>query len=149
MSKPSALLFMALPSLGCFVSRAQQFPLTKLDSLRTALTTTHRTLGSLAISPEGKVVYSRAFGSAQLVQQMPATSTAHYRAGSLRKLFTAKLVLQPLEENNLTLSTLRATLFLALPNAQNILIDQLLSPHSGLYSFPCGPAYTQCGKVGH
>jgi D-alanyl-D-alanine carboxypeptidase len=121
---------------------AQTLNTAKLDSLLTALATNNKMMGSLAISHEGKVVYSHAFGSAQLAPPVLATPATHYRVGSISKMFTAVMVMQLIEEKKLTLSTPLATFFPELPNAQTITIDQLLSHRSGLHNITSDPNFT-------
>ena len=135
------LALASLLSLGTLASQAQTLNTAKLDSLLTALAANNKEMGSLAISQAGKVVYSRAFGAAQLAPNVPATPATHYRVGSISKMFTATMILQLIEEKKLTLATPLATFFPQLPNAKAITIDQLLSHRSGLHSFTSDPAY--------
>ena len=94
-------------------------------------------MGSLALSQADRVVYSHAFGNAQLAPAVPATPATRYRVDSVTKVLTAALIFQLIEEKKLTL----ATFFSQLPNAKSITIDQLLSHHSGLHSLTSDPAY--------
>ena len=125
--KTTFTLAVALLSLGTLASRAQTLNTAKLDSLLTSLATHNKMMGSLAISHEGKVVYSHAFGLAQVAPRVLATTATHYRVGSISKMFTATMIIQLIEEKKLALSTPLATFFPQLPNAQTITIDQLLS----------------------
>ncbi|RYY07055.1 MAG: class A beta-lactamase-related serine hydrolase, partial [Cytophagaceae bacterium] len=80
----TGLLGASLPA-----AHAQQVNTAKLDSLLTSLATTNKLMGSLAVSRAGQVVYSRAFGYAQLNPRIPATPATRYRVGSISKMFTA------------------------------------------------------------
>jgi D-alanyl-D-alanine carboxypeptidase len=131
-----------LLAFGSIAASAQSLNTAKLDSLLTALATNNKMMGSLAISHEGKVVYSHAFGAAQLAPPVLATPATHYRVGSISKMFTAVMVMQLIEEKKLTLSTPLATFFPELPNAQTITIDQLLSHRSGLHNITSDPNFT-------
>jgi D-alanyl-D-alanine carboxypeptidase len=132
----SVLLCAALPA-----AQAQSLNAAKLDSLLTSLAAHNKLMGSLALSHEGKVVYSRAFGYAQLTPKTPATPATRYRIGSISKMFTTVLILQLVEEKKLALTTKLATFFPQVPQASRITIDQLLSHHSGLHNFTNDPAY--------
>jgi D-alanyl-D-alanine carboxypeptidase len=137
----STLALAALLSLGTLASQAQTLNTAKLDSLLNSLAANNKRMGSLTLSHEGKVVYSHAFGQAQLASAVPATPATRYRVGSVTKVFTAALIFQLIEEKKLTLATPLATFFPQLPNAATITIDQLLSHRSGLHNFTSDPAY--------
>ncbi len=131
----------ALLALGSLAAPAQTLNTAKLDSLLTALGTHDKLMGSLALSHDGKVVYSRAFGYAQLAPKVPATPATRYRIGSITKMFTGVLIFQLIEEKKLALGTKLATFFPQVPNARDITIDQLLSHRSGIHNFTDDPAY--------
>lgn len=134
---------LALSSLS-LLSHAQSFNKAKLDSLLTTLASHDKAMGSLTISQNGAVVYSRAIGYESLngTTKTPATPSTHYRIGSVTKVFTATLIFQLIDEGKLTLDTPLATYFPQLPNAQRITIGQLLSHHSGLHSFTNDATYS-------
>lgn len=139
----SASLFVALLGLGSLTAQAQQLNTVKIDSLLNVLAAKDKMMGSLALSHNGKVVYSKAFGYAQLdgATKTPATTATRYRVGSISKTFTATMIFQLIDEGKLSLTTPLATFFPELPNAQKITIDHLLSHHSGLHSFTNDAAY--------
>jgi D-alanyl-D-alanine carboxypeptidase len=142
MHRPT-LALASLLSLGTLAAPAQTLNTAKLDSLLNSLAATNKLMGSLALSHEGQVVYSHAFGAAQVTgaASTPATLATRYRVGSITKVFTAAMIFQLIEEKKLTLDTKLATFFPQLPNAQAITIDHLLSHHSGLHSFTNDPDY--------
>jgi hypothetical protein len=65
MCKSFTLLSATLLSFSSIITQAQQLNTAKLDSLFNSLTSNKKMMGSLALSPNGKMVYSRAFGSLQ------------------------------------------------------------------------------------
>jgi CubicO group peptidase (beta-lactamase class C family) len=134
-------LLAALLGAATFTTQAQSLNTAKLDSLLTSLAANNKLMGSLALSHDGTVVYSHAFGAARLDPTVPATEATRYRIGSISKVFTATMIFQLIEEKKLTLDTKLATFFPQLPNAQAITIDQLLSHRSGLHSLTDDEAY--------
>ena len=138
--RATILLFLGL-GLSAPTIQAQQLNTAKLDSLVNGLAANNKMMGSLALSHDGQVVYSRAFGDAQVTPAMPAMPTTHYRVGSISKVFTATMIMQLVEEKKLALTTPLATFFPQLPNAATITIDQLLSHRSGLHSLTDDAAY--------
>ncbi|MGI4821659.1 MAG: serine hydrolase [Janthinobacterium lividum] len=140
-------LFLAgLLGVATLTAQAQQLNTAKLDSLLTTLGAHNKLMGSVMLSHDGKVIYSKAVGYAQLdgATKVPATADTRYRVGSLTKMFTATMIMQLIEEKKLTLATPLATFFPQLPNAKTITIDQLLSHRSGLHDFATGGA-----QLGH
>ncbi len=131
----------ALLALGSLAATAQTLNTAKLDSLLAGLAAHDKLMGSLALSHDGQVVYSRAFGYAQLAPKVPATPATRYRIGSITKVFTGVLIFQLIEEKKLALDTKLATFFPQVPNAKDITIDQLLSHRSGIHNFTDDPAY--------
>ena len=131
----------ALLALGSLAAPAQTLNTAKLDSLLDGLAAHDKLMGSLALSHDGQVVYSRAFGYAQLAPKVPATPATRYRIGSITKMFTGVLIFQLIEEKKLALGTKLATFFPQVPNARDITIDQLLSHRSGIHNFTDDPAY--------
>ena len=138
--RATLLLFFGL-GLSSLTAQAQQLNTAKLDSLLNGLAANNKMMGSLALSHDGHMVYSRAFGDAQLTPKIPVTPATHYRVGSISKVFTAAMIMQLVEEKKLALSTPLATFFPQLPNAATISIDQLLSHRSGLHSLTDDAAY--------
>jgi len=130
-----------LLAFGSLAAPAQTLNTAKLDSLLTSLATHNKMMGSLAVSRAGSVVYSHAFGYAELATKTPATPATRYRMGSITKMFTAVMIFQLIEEKKLALTTPLATFFPQLPQASTITIDQLLSHRSGLHSLTNDPAY--------
>ena len=131
----------ALLALGSFAASAQTLNTAKLDSLLSALETNNKLMGSLALSHDGQVVYSRAIGEARLTPPTPATPATRYRIGSITKVFTAVMIFQLIEEKKLTLDTRLATFFPQVPNAKDITVDQLLSHRSGIHNFTNDPGF--------
>src|SRR5215813_13087251 len=58
---------------------------------------------SVAIVKDGQIVYLKAYGSARLEPNTPATSAMRYSIGSISKQFTAAAILLLQEEGKLSL----------------------------------------------
>lgn len=128
---------LSILTLGLLVTQAtaQTFQKAKLDSFFQALEKHDRFMGTINIEQQGKNIYSRSLGFADLEHQKKATETTEYRIGSISKTFTAVLVLQAVEEGKLTLDQYIDTFFPNLPNADTISIRQLLQHKSGINNF--------------
>lgn len=115
----------------------------KLDSLLNILAEKNKAMGSLTISKNGTVLYSRAIGFSIISEKEItfATEKTKYRIGSISKLFTATMIFQIIEEGKLTLTTTLDKFFPKLPNANKITISNLLNHRSGLHNFTADPDY--------
>jgi D-alanyl-D-alanine carboxypeptidase len=115
----------------------------KLDSLLNILAEKNKAMGSLTISKNGSVVYSRAIGYSFISdkEKLSATEKTKYRIGSISKMFTATMIFQLIEEGKLDLTTTLDKYFPELPNASIITISNLLNHRSGLHNFIADPDY--------
>ena len=124
-------------------SQSQDLNIAKLDSLIDLLAQSNKAMGSVAISKEGKVLYSRAIGfsGTKNGKKVPANTYTKYRIGSITKMFTAVMIMQLIEEKKLTLNTPLSKFFRKIPNAKNITIEHLLKHQSGIFNFTSDPEY--------
>lgn len=120
---------------------AQQLNTAKLDSLFTVLESNDKYMGSIAISENGKILYTKTIGKTDLLLNKKATAATKYRIGSISKMFTSCLIFKAVEENKLTLNKTIDTYFPSVPNASKITIGNLLNHRSGLYNFTNSDEY--------
>lgn len=115
----------------------------KLDSLFNILIEKNKGMGSLSLSKNGTVLYSRAIGYSFIsgMEKISATEKTKYRIGSITKMFTATMIFQLIEEGKLNLTTTLDKYFPKLPNADKITISNLLNHRSGLHEFTDDPDY--------
>jgi CubicO group peptidase (beta-lactamase class C family) len=136
-------LVIAFVHLLVFGASSQQLNTPKLDSLFSALADNDRAMGSVAISKNGKVLYSRAIGfsSLEAATRVLATENTKYRIGSITKTFTTVLIFQLIEEGKLSLTTTLDKFFPTVQNAKIITISNLLGHRSGIHNFTDDPDY--------
>src|SRR5665647_795767 len=123
---------------------AQNFDKAKMDQLFDVLAQKEKAMGSITLSKNGNVIYSRAIGYSSITDagKQPSTSLTKYRIGSISKMFTTTMIFQLVEEGKLKLSATLDTYFSKLPNANKITIANLLNHHSGLHNFTNDPEYS-------
>ena len=123
---------------------AQNLNKAKLDSLFDALSNHQKSMISVAISKNGKLVYENAVGYRLIndQQKIPATADTRYRIGSITKMFTGTMIFQLIEAGKLSLDTKLDIYFPQIPNAAQITIAQMLSHHSGIHNFTVDSNYT-------
>lgn len=106
----------------------------KLDQFLDRLAEKNRAMGSLTIARDGKVLYNRAIGYAQVdaTAKKPLTPASRFRIASIGKTHTAAMILQLVEERKLKLDDTLDQFFPQVPNAGKITIVQMLSHRSGV-----------------
>jgi len=132
------LLFISLFALPTFA----QHNTALLDSYFDALGANNKFMGSVAISQNGKVIYSKSVGYAYVETAKKLNSTTKFRIGSISKMFTAAMVFKAVEEKKINLTDNIGSYFPTVPNAPKITIAQLLNHHSGIHNFTDNEDYT-------
>ncbi|MCO6146674.1 serine hydrolase [Flavobacterium sp. NRK1] len=132
-------------ALACFFTIltvfAQAPDKTKLDQYFAALNANNKFMGSVAVSQNGKTVYSKSIGFADVEKGIKSNENTKFRIGSISKTFTSTLVLKAAEENKLKLTDKLEKYFPEIPNASKITIDNMLNHHSGIHNFTNDPEY--------
>jgi D-alanyl-D-alanine carboxypeptidase len=123
---------------------AQELNTRKLDSLFDLLAQKQKAMGSIAISRDGKILYTKAIGYSSITgtEQKPSTPLTRYRIGSISKMFTATMIFQLIEDKKLSLDATLGKWFPAVPNSDKITIANMLNHRSGIHSFTDNPDYT-------
>ena len=129
------VLFAMLLTLSLFMAgQAQTLDKAKLDQCFDRLAEKNKAMGSPVIAKDGKVLYTRAIGYAQVdaTTKKALTAANRFRIASITKTFTAVMILQLVEEGKLKLTDTLDKLFPQVPNAKKITILQILSHRSGI-----------------
>lgn len=127
---PIILVFLFAPFLF-----AQDFNKTKLDNYFNELAAHNKFMGSVAVSKEGKLIYTRSIGFANVDKQVKANENTKYRIGSISKTFTAALVFKAVEAGKIDLDQTIESFFPTFPKSNKITIEQLLNHSSGVRNF--------------
>lgn len=108
---------------------------TRMDSLLNYLNENNKFMGSLTIREGENVVFSKAYGFADVEKNIKADRFTRYKIGSISKTFTAVMVMQLIEEKKLTLQTKLNRFYPKMPNAEKISIYDLLHHRTGIVDF--------------
>lgn len=127
----TTLLICTLVQIGF----AQTFDKVKLDNYFNALEGNNRFMGSVAVSKNGEIIYTKSIGLSDVENNVKATENSKYRIGSISKSFTAVLILKAVEEKRLTLNQTIDKWFPTIKNAKTITLQHLLSHRSGIHNF--------------
>jgi CubicO group peptidase (beta-lactamase class C family) len=125
----------------CQLSYSQPLDSNKLDAYIEALNIHNKFMGSMVVSQNGKLLYTKSVGYADLEQELKANEESKYRIGSISKTFTTVLILGAVEENRLNLDQTIDEYFSSIPNAEKITIRQLLYHRSGIPNFTSDKTY--------
>jgi len=122
-------LFLSLNS-NCQNFRSEK----ELDNLFTSHFSANTPGCSALVSQNGKIIYEKAFGSANLELKVPAKPQTIFSLASITKQFTAISILQLVSQGKIALSDNVQKHIPDFP-ANNILIENLLSHTSGLKDY--------------
>ena len=61
-------------------------------------------MGSVAVSKNGELIYTKSIGYANIENNIKASEKTKYRIGSISKSFTAVLILKAIENQQLTIN---------------------------------------------
>jgi D-alanyl-D-alanine carboxypeptidase len=114
---------------------SQKLDTTKLDSLFKALEEKNLFMGSIAVSKNGNLIYSKSIGKADIASDKNLSFKTKYRIGSATKMFTSALVLKAIENKKTTLNQTINTFFPTIENSEKITIENLLKHRSGIADF--------------
>lgn len=114
---------------------SQTFDKTSLDNYFLALEKNNKFMGSVALSQNGKIIYTKQLGYADVDHKIKPNDNTKYKIGSISKTFTAVLIFKAIEENKLKLTDRIDFYFPTIQNAQKITISDLLYHRSGIHNF--------------
>lgn len=126
----TSLLIVSVTS--CF---SQTFNNQRIDSLFQILEKKDKFMGSIAVSENGKLLYTKAIGYSDVENLKKATVKTKYKIGSISKMFTASLIFKAIEENKLTLGQTLDSYYPQIENSKKITIENLLNHRSGIHNF--------------
>lgn len=130
--------------LGLFgTALTQTLDKAKLDKFFDVLAEKNKAMGSLTVSKNGTILYSRAIGYSQISgkDKKPSTIETKYRIGSITKMFTAVMIFQLIEEGKLKLTDTLDKFYPQVANAKKITIGNMLNHRSGIHSFTGDPDF--------
>lgn len=123
--------------LGVFFQTvfSQTFNSAKLDSFLNSLDENNKVMGSVAISKDGNIIYTKTIGFSDFENKIKADDNTKYKIGSIAKTYTAVVVLKAVEEKKLQLNQTIENYFPTIENAGIITIENMLYHRSGIYNY--------------
>jgi D-alanyl-D-alanine carboxypeptidase len=131
--RPDRFLLLLAAALSLSSPSARAAP-AKTERYIAEYTRQHDFHGAIAIARQGKVVYARSFGLANLAFKVPSTIETRYKIASITKLFTAALILQLRDRGELDLQKPIETYLpdYTGPAGGTVTLHQLLNHTSGI-----------------
>ena len=130
--------------LFCNLSFSQSIT-EQLDKLINTYSEYGKFNGSVLVANQGKVIFKKGFGIANMEWDIPNKPNTKHRLGSITKQFTAMLILQLAAENKLDLQAPITTYLPDYPKetGDKITIHQLLTHTSGIPNYTSFPDFFQ------
>ena len=124
---------------------AAQTSAAKIDEVLTLANKYRLFNGSALVAENGKVIYKKGFGLANMEWNIPNTPETRFRLGSITKQFTAALVLQLVEQGKIKLDGKISDYLPAYRKdvGEKVTIHQLLNHTSGIPSYTSQPGFFQ------
>src|SRR4051794_26370548 len=131
-----------MPAL-CLAPQARAEDVTsKIEEYMDAGVTLNRFSGSVLVTREGKVLFSKGYGLANAEHQVPNTPQTKFRIGSITKQFTAMAILILQERGKLAVEDRIGKYLDDAPEAwEGVTIHHLLTHTSGIHSYTADPEY--------
>ena len=90
---------------------------------------------AVLVSQNGKILYSKGFGYADIDGAVPVRTTTKFRIGSVTKQFTAAAILKLAEEGKISMDDKLSKFYPDFPRGDEITIHHLLTHVSGIHSY--------------
>ena len=104
---------------------SESFDSKKLDRYLETLENHHKFMGSVAISKNNEIIYTKTVGFQNIKDKTKADNNTVYSIGSISKTFTAVLVLKAVEQKKVSLNTTIDKFFPSIANAKKITVEAL------------------------
>jgi len=138
-----ALVACAIVLLAVQTSVVAQDKAAKIDEVMTAANKYRLFNGSVLVAENGKVIYKKGLGLAQMEWNIPNTTDTKFRLGSITKQFTSALILQLVDQGKVKLDAKLAEYLPAYRKdiGDKITVHQLLNHTSGIPSYTSLPGF--------
>ena len=108
-----------------------------IDAIGKEVITSGKSAGLvIAVAEQGRPVFIRGYGQASLEWQVPMSTDAVFRIGSITKQFAAAAILLLSEQGKLSIDDKLAKFFPDFPRASEVSVRQLLNHTSGIHNYP-------------
>lgn len=96
---------------------------------------------AVLISKDGKIIYNKGFGFADIGNKVPVTTDTKFRIGSISKQFISSSILKFQEEGKISIQDKLSKFIPDFPRGNEVTIHHLLTHTSGIHSFTDRPNF--------
>ncbi len=118
-----------------------------VDALFTDAITGDSPGAAVLVAQNGKIIYQKGFGFANLENRVPVTLETKFRIGSITKQFTAAAILKLQEAGLLSVQDTLSKFIPDYPRGNEVTIHHLLTHTSGIHSYTDKPNFLQTVTV--
>lgn len=122
-------------------------PETLVDALFTDATAGDTPGAAVLVAQNGKIIYQKGFGFANLEHRVPVTTETKFRIGSITKQFTASAILKLQDAGLLSVQDALSKFIPDYPRGSEVTIHHLLTHTSGIHSYTSKPDFIQTVTV--
>lgn len=126
---------------------AMPAPEALLDEIFTETTAGETPGAAVLVAQNGKIIYQKGFGFANLENRVPVTVETKFRIGSITKQFTASAILKLQEAGLLSVQDALSKFIPDYPRGSEVTIHHLLTHTSGIHSYTSKPDFIQTVTV--
>ncbi|HLP63867.1 serine hydrolase [Flavobacterium sp.] len=129
--------------LATFISSFAQTKAEKIDQLMSKYAEYEQFNGSVLVAEQGKVIFKKGYGKANMEWDIPNQSNTKFRLGSITKQFTSMLILQLFEQGKLKLDVPITAYLPDYPkkSGDKITIHHLLTHTAGVPNYTSFPNF--------
>jgi CubicO group peptidase (beta-lactamase class C family) len=121
---------------------------TLVDSLFTNLFKGDSPGAAVLVARDGKVLFEKGYGFADLAHDVPVTPETRFRIGSITKQFTAAAILKLQEEGRLSVHDKLSRFIPDYPRGDEVTVHHLLTHTSGIHSYTSKPGFIEFVTIG-
>jgi CubicO group peptidase (beta-lactamase class C family) len=112
-----------------------------VESLFTNRITRDSAGAAVLVAQDGKILFEKGYGLADVEQHVPVTAVTKFRIGSITKQFTAAAILKLQEQGKLSVQDKLAKYIPDFPRGDEVTLHHLLTHTSGIHSYTDKPGF--------
>jgi len=138
--KSKRYLSLVLILLGALPALAQDLP-KRIDNYMSTMTGESTPGAAVLVARDGKIIFSKGYGMANIAQGQAVTPETAFRIGSVSKQFTAAAIMRLMEAGKLKLDDTLSRFYPDFPKGDKVTFYHLLTHTSGIRSYTDEPEF--------
>lgn len=113
----------------------------RIDPLFSNVVQNHWPGGEVLVARDGRIIFEKGYGFAQVASRTPFTDHTRFRIGSLTKQFTSAAIFKLAENGKLGIDDPLAKFIPGWPRGNEVTLRNLLTHTSGIHNFTAKPGF--------